>query len=463
MTDRLPIDHVFVLMLENRSFDHVFGSRPGVDGVHHERFNEDAQGRKHHQLPFVGEDGRRYLYDPPHEADTVAEQLEDNNSGFVSAFARTSPGLLPEEYGSVMRYQRPESLPMTTFLANHFAISDRWFSPIPTGTIPNRLYAMCGQSFGARDNPGVLRYLRGYDTDKTIFHKLDQRFLAQGRKGWHVYSATTPPWVVMLRDLRSALLRGRSKPMRELAKDLRALHDDPVAAGNFPALTWCEPSYSWTENDLTDGEYYEPNCDHPPSDAWRGQALIEYVYDAVRTSPLWERSVLIVTYDEHGGFYDHVPPPACLPGKDEFALRGPRVPAIVISPLVEPGSVIGASDGQCFDHVSILKFLCEQFELVPWTTRMRDETTLSLARFFDRARNTPAPDAKLALGAKEDLRLDLSRRDRDPQTSLERIAMRALRLALGIAKRAAGKDDIQDDPKATLPELWVEDLSDLIR
>jgi phospholipase C len=452
MTDRLAIDHVFVLMLENRSFDHVFGSRSNVDGADPARFNEDARGRRHHQLPFAGDDGRRYRHDPPHDADTVAEQMRDDNGGFVRAFERVAPGLLPEEYGSVMRYQRPESLPMTTFLADHFAISDRWFTPIPTGTIPNRLYAMCGQSFGERDNPGVLRYLRGYDTDETIFHKLDQRFLHGERRGWQVYSATTPPWVVMLRDLRADLLQRRMKPMRDLAKDLLALHDDPAAARRFPALTWCEPSYSWTENDLTDGEYCEPNCDHPPSDTWRGQALIEYVYDAVRNSPLWKRSVLIVTYDEHGGFYDHVPPPACLVGKDGFAQRGPRVPAIVISPLVAPGSVIRAAEGSCFDHVSILKFLCEQFEIAPWTTRMLDESTLSLRPFFDRSRATPAPDAKLRLGADEELRLDLQRRDREPQTSLEKIGMRALRLALGIAKRAAGKDDVSDDPAATLPE-----------
>jgi phospholipase C len=452
--DKLPIDHVFVLMLENRSFDHVFGSRSGVDGIDERRFNEDAAGTKHYQVPLTAALARRYPFDPPHSADTVAEQLQGDNGGFVKAFAGAVPGLTPEDYGTVMGYQQPDSLPMVKMLADHFAISDRWFSPIPTGTIPNRLYAMCGQSFGARDNPGALRYVRGYRSDKTIFHKLDRRFAREQRPGWVCYSATTPPWMVMLRDLRDDLLRQRCKPLSALAKDLA----DEATAAALPPLVWLEPSYSWTENDLTDGEYAEPNCDHPPSDVLRGQALIEYVYDAVRNSKVWQRSALVIVYDEHGGFYDHVPPPACVPGTDGFVTRGPRVPAIVVSPLVEPGRVVRAPQGKVFDHTSVLKFLCEQFDLPRWTTRLQDPSTLSLREFFDPTRNTQAPDAGLGLGKQDCLRLDLQERNREPPNSLERLGMRFLRLALKIARRRAEADERYEElPEENVP-FREEDL-----
>ena len=120
----------------------------------------------------------------------------------------------------------------------------------------------------------------------------------------------------------------------------RFAHDLSQAGADFPALTWLEPTYTWAEVFVLDPFFPEPNDDHPPSDMQLGQALIRYVYNAIRESPIWERSALIVAYDEHGGFYDHVEPPACAPQADGFTQRGARVPALVISPWVAPGSVV---------------------------------------------------------------------------------------------------------------------------
>jgi hypothetical protein len=212
-------------------------------------------------------------------------------------------------------------------------------------------------------------------------------------------------------------------PLRELASDLQKYDDGELTS--FPNLVWLEPSYSWTEFAATDPFYAEPNCDHPPADVMRGQALLQYVYDALRKSKLWERSALVVFYDEHGGFYDHVEPPPCIPDRDGFCTRGPRVPALVVSPYVQPGSIAALPEGQVFDHCSVIKFLCERFDIEPWTTRLRDPSTASLGLFFSNEARSDAPDSKLQLKDHPDLCIDL-RSARCPSTSHEGTGMRIL-------------------------------------
>ena len=419
------IEHLFVLMLENRSFDHVLGSRPGVDGVHPARSNLDSRGNAHVQRPLPAAHRHVFPHDPPHDAATIAEQL-DEMAGFVTSFERAVPGLSPETYGEVMGYLAPEELPMTNFLASKFAISDRWFAPVPTGTIPNRLYAMCGHAAGLRDNPGPLEYLsRASDIADSVFHQLERR----GRS-YRMYAGTRPPWAALIPTLWDDMLFGdKLRPITRLSADLA--RDEPV-----PNFVWLEPSYSWTElTSLTDDFYAEPNCDHPPSDLMRGQALIQFVYDAIRNSKVWDTSALVITYDEHGGFYDHVTPPACAPShvaRDRFTGRGPRVPALVVSPYVRPGAVVGVPHGQAFDHCSVLKFVCEQFDIEPWTPRIADPTTASLGRFFAHEPLARPLDSGLTLPSQPALRIDLrdaitAGRDlRHPASSSESSFMRTL-------------------------------------
>src|SRR5262249_54219718 len=136
---------------------------------------------------------------------------------------------------------------------------------------------------------------------------------------------------------------------------------------HLPKLTWIDPTYYWL--DATEGlprrfvhvddEFALPNDDHPPSHIECGQQLIRYVYESLIAHPdVWAGTVLIITYDEHGGFFDHVAPPPIAReelGADGFSQRGPRVPALIVSPFTERGGVCS----KVLDHCSILKFLCD--------------------------------------------------------------------------------------------------------
>lgn len=367
------IDHVFVLQFENRSFDHLFGSRDGVDGIEAARAKLTAAGSPILPSLLQPPHANVFAFDPPHDSRSVAQQIANDMSGFVQVFERAhqkEDGFRPE---LVMGYLDRDTVPVSYALADQFAISDRWFSPIPTQTVPNRMYGMCGHSFGEQDNPNALGFLEGFDADDSVFKKLE----AKG-KDWRIYSDTPLPMAALLRGIRGDIFSGRKlNPLKELAGDIKK--------GDVPSFVWIEPTYVWTEFELIDPFFPEPNDDHPPTAMAAGQQLLEHVYLSLRSNDeLWRRSVLIVYYDEHGGFYDHVAPPACAPS-DGFATRGPRVPALVISPWVRPGSVVRPPQGQVFDHCSVLKFICERFEIQPWTERLRDPSLASLTPFFENA------------------------------------------------------------------------------
>ena len=181
--------------------------------------NLDLSGTPCHQHPLRGSRASVFTFDPPHDSASVAAQLAGPAgpmSGFVQAFERCHPKvdkatLRPEQ---VMQYLERGALPVTDYLADHFAISDRWFSPIPTQTMPNRMYAMCGHSCGERDNPeGGLAYLGGYDNDDSIFHKLAERGLP-----WRVYCDNLLPLVALVRSLRPQLFSDdHRRPMKRFA------------------------------------------------------------------------------------------------------------------------------------------------------------------------------------------------------------------------------------------------------
>ncbi|HKP62596.1 MAG TPA: alkaline phosphatase family protein [Polyangiales bacterium] len=367
------IDHVFVLQFENRSFDHLFGSREGVDGIEAARAKLTAAGSPILPNLLQPPHANVFVFDPPHDSESVARQIAGDMSGFVQVFEgahEKENGFRPE---LVMGYLDRTTVPVSYALADQFAISDRWFSPIPTQTVPNRMYGMCGHSFGEKDNPGALRYLAGFEADDSVFKKLE----GTGRD-WRIYSDTPLPMAALLRGIRGDIFSGEKlNPLKELAGD--------IAKGDVPSFVWIEPTYVWTEFELIDPFFPEPNDDHPPTAMAAGQELLEHVYLSLRSNDeLWKRSVLVVYYDEHGGFYDHVTPPACNPS-DGFTTRGPRVPALVISPWVKPGSVVRPPEGQVFDHCSVLKFVCERFEIQPWTERLRDPSLASLTPFFQEA------------------------------------------------------------------------------
>jgi len=173
-----------------------------------------------------------------------------------------------------------------------------------------------------------------------------------------------------------------------------------VQAGNLPEYTFIEPCYGgFLSTDFASG-----NSMHPQDDVRAGDALIKQIYETLRNSELWQDTLLVITFDEHGGFFDHVPPPAAVPTGDDatyanpaddfsFNLYGVRVPAVVISAYTQKGTVIGADPGDSttvFDHTSILATVEARFGLPPLTERDQQANTLEAALNLDSPR-TDAP------------------------------------------------------------------------
>lgn len=387
--DLARLEHIVVLMLENRSFDHALGAlaldRPEVDGVAPGRVNVDTTGRAWAQEPLTGPRARRFDADPPHGSARVAEALgvgePEPMSGFVRAFEHEHGS--DAGHGDVMRYLRPADMPATHWLAAEYTVCHRWFSAIPTGTIPNRLYSIAGQSLGLRDNPAPADYVFGLEV-ATIFDAI-------AAEQWAVYAGALP-LMMMVKGLRRPLMRGAAGSEPRLRKLARFRED--AEAGRLPRLTWIEPSYNWTEFPLFDPFFPEPNDDHPPSDVLAGQSLVRFVYDALTADhDRWSKTLLVITYDEHGGFYDHVPPPFVAPvddGGDGFLRRGVRVPALVVSPYAARGAVIGRPD-DVWDHCSILKTLCDWFGLPAFTPRIAAGDLAGLTDLLTDAPRTDIP------------------------------------------------------------------------
>ena len=344
------IRHLIVLMQENRSFDHVLGTRPGVNGV----AGTAAQGPLRGTSRFS-----RFVPDPPHDSASVKMQINGGAmDGFIEAYKNPPDGKHedPANPGDVARFYEPTDLPVTSFLADRFAVCDNWFCSIPTSTLPNRLYSMAGQSGGEREtpvDPGV--------PVTTVFDLLEARGVS-----WRIYSSGLSP-LLFVGNLGKKLENlGKIKPRERLRQDCQG--------GTLPTVSWVEPNWDWLPG---------ANDDHPPAPIEAGQNLIRETYLSVAfdAGAAWNDTVFVVTYDEHGGFYDHVIPPN-VPVKqaDGFETFGPRVPAIIASPYVRPGSVIGANQGVQLDHCSVLKFICEWQGLAPeeLSPRVAHQDTQSL-------------------------------------------------------------------------------------
>jgi phospholipase C len=370
------IEHIVVVMLENRSFDHMLGylslpaalggrGRTDVVGLRgpDQDFNEYA-GKRYaiHHLDRTAFDGE--AEDPDHAGESVDEQLAGGSKGFVENFARISAeraaklGVPVPDPGLVIGYYDSDDLPVYDHLASEYCVVDRWFSSVPGATWPNRLYAMCGQAAGSRD-----------DASPPIYNlPTFVRYLDEGGVDWRWYSfdpgtlrAADPEYRLSHHD-RFGYVDQRKLSIEEEAVGRlveKGSFLDDVAAGNLPAVSWIDPHFK-------DLRVLGPdsNDDHPPSDVIAGQDLILTIYHALSSNPTtWPKTLLIITYDEHGGFYDHVPPPPATDDHPDFQRHGVRVPAFLVSPLVKPGSTSTALLGDDFyvDHTSIIKTIFTRF------------------------------------------------------------------------------------------------------
>ena len=404
-----PIQHVFVLMLENRSFDHMLGFSgiqgkdaesglpTGINGLTGAETNESA-GRTYsvsrpadfvmpvdpaHEFPDVLEQlcGPGAVYAPGSDYPTIV------NSGFAASYAKSAPG---DDPGRVLRCFGPDQLPVLNALASEFVVFDNWYASMPGPTWPNRLFLHAGSSNGLDHSPTTAEVvlwetLAGFSfTNGTIFDLMNRHNVR-----WRIYAGDAFPMVAAVQGIQLTLAR----PFSEFERD--------VAAADYGvAYTFIEPSY----NVLND--YRGSTSQHPLDDAARGEALMRTIYQAIRNSPLWDSSLLVITWDEHGGFYDHaVPPLAAAPGDDQagsdhnqfgftFGRFGGRVPAVAVSPWIGRNLV----DHRIYDHTSILATLESLFGMPALTAR--DASANNLTTLLTLAE--PRGDAPLQLPAPAD-------------------------------------------------------------
>jgi phospholipase C len=345
--DLAQIQTIVILMMENRSFDHMlgylrlpaYGGNTNVDGVRDDQtwlvsVENKWQGLGYPPGPLL----EPRFPDPPHERLDIARQL-----GAVGANGFPLDGFITSAGGDsdVMRYQTPNTVPILDFFAHNFRICDNWFSPLPASTQPNRLMAMAGYSLIDGNAKVLPNHLLVYD------------WLTAHGVRWRVYHQGFFPFFSMMpRWLPEIATSDKFLEFDRFATDIELESDD-----TFPQVIFVEPIYTDAPHAEAEG-----TDDHSPSSVAGGQRLMLDVYGALLRSRHWDNSILIITYDEHGGLFDHVQPlpiETVAPAGQyaPFPTTGIRVPAVIVSPFVSAGSVCNAN----FDHTSILRFLGQKF------------------------------------------------------------------------------------------------------
>ncbi|XP_043705032.1 non-specific phospholipase C6 [Telopea speciosissima] len=357
-----PIKTIVVLVMENRSFDHMLGwmkksANPIINGVTGKECNPVSTKTPGSQsICFT--DGAEFVDpDPGHSYEAVQQQVFGSSlipsmSGFVEQALTISPNLSE----TVMKGFNPESIPIYESLVREFAVFDRWFSSIPGPTQPNRLFVYSATSHGSVSH--VKKQLAHGYPQKTIFDSLHENGIDFG-----IYFQNIPT-TLFYRNLRK--LKYIFKFHQFDLKFKRHARE-----GRLPSLTVIEPRYF-------DLKGLPANDDHPSHDVAAGQKIVKEVYEALRSSPQWNETLLIITYDEHGGFFDHVSTPYVnVPNPDgntgpapdffKFDRLGVRVPTIMVSPWIKKGTVISGPKGPTpsseFEHSSIPATIKKMFNL----------------------------------------------------------------------------------------------------
>ena len=338
-------------MFENRSFDHMLGHlsyenlQPDADGLKAplSQYENLYQGGSY--TPFQIPADTQLPFDIPHEYDAVATQLARSGvtgklamDGFVEAYAG-STGVNPNPQCEPMGFFSSAQVPITSFLAQHFCACDRWFSALPTSTQPNRTMAFCGES---------AIYKTGLQMIPSTHNLFD--WLDANQVDWRVYHDGFS-FFALYPGLWHHVLGSKFRDYEELYSDL--IHNDA------PQVIIVEPSYQDAPHIGPD----HPNDNHAPLAIGWGEDFLRLTYEAATANPeIWKETLMVVYYDEHGGFYDHVVPPDFVSQTTanppfKFDSLGPRIPGILVSPWVDPGSVCH----ELFDHTSVLQLLAELF------------------------------------------------------------------------------------------------------
>lgn len=362
MTALDQIDTIVIVMMENRSFDHALGYL-SLNGSQVNGLSADPAW----QANFINVyNGKQYpihalspngpaISDPPHDRAPIATQINTpcvpggspELGGFVQSYATRKPA--PSNLADVMGYCDARTVPTFDFLAKHFTVCDNWFAPLPSGTQANRLMAMAGTSL-ISDNVQGLSFL---PDQPLVYDWLRQRGIP-----WCVYqSGSFFPFFSMMKEWLPEIVLSLTLPLNGAGGNFRRYSrfaDDWQGNSILPKVIFIEPEY-------TDGPHDTANDDHCPTGMAGGQAFIADIYRTLISNPTrWKETLLIVTYDEHGGFFDHVAPldiAADIAGYS-FKTSGLRVPAFLVSPYVTPGSVFSGR----LDHTAVLQMLAEKFD-----------------------------------------------------------------------------------------------------
>lgn len=353
------IEHVVVLMLENRSFDSMLGRLydPGPDfnGIPKDAINT-WQGKPYpawtSPVPLSTDSACIPTPDPNELfADMTAQIFGEGAtpsapatmSGFVANYAKTTT----HRPGDIMHGFTSEQLPVLSTLAKSFGVSDDWHASAPNQTWPNRFFIHTGRAGGYINNkPYHFPYMM-----ETVFN-----LLSDAGKSWGIYYHDMPQAATLARI------------WTQLPTHLH-IYDtflEQAQAGTLPNYSFVEPHYFSEPVSRT-----MPDDQHPPHDVRYGERLIARTYDALRSSPGWKKTLFLILYDEHGGIYDHVKPPAAVqpgppyPDGFKFDRYGVRVPAVIVSPWIKPGSIVRRPEKSKypFDHTSVIKTLSNLFGL----------------------------------------------------------------------------------------------------
>src|SRR5262249_36938384 len=349
MASLQKIDHIVVLMLENRSFDSLLGTlypkSDSFEGLNGTEQNPDANGTPVvvWNSPGTDETTMRIPNPDPGELWTdINMQLFGSSApapgqrptmvGFLQNYLAQPQLNLQKTYDpkSGMHYFAPAQLPVLSRLAQKFAVCDHWFASAPCQTWPNRWFVHAATADGHENNEPP-----HFPNVPTIFNRLEE----VGIDSWKIYFHDIAQAHTLLQLF---LLGSHFHSYRQFLADSQT--------GQLPAYSLIEPQYF--------ADLGHPKTDQrPPSVVTLGEQLIADVYNCLRASKVWRKTLLLITYDEHGGCYDHVAPSAAVPPQPPvpgqtfgFDRYGVRVPAVIVAPLFAPGPIFGQSTAPPFPH-----------------------------------------------------------------------------------------------------------------
>jgi len=351
------IDTVVVLMLENRSFDHYFGARSLVEGREEVDGLVEGMSNPHPDGTPVAihPADKNCIKDPPHGWTSCHDQFNEGaNDGFVSEHQQRHGD---DEAHRVMGYFDRATLPIYYALADAHALCQRWFCSLLTSTWPNRFYSLAAQNGGTLGNSAAMVDDGKGGEERLIFPSIFDRMNDAGVP-WRVYFSNAP----------FSMLLPSIQPTNETFTTLDDFFSD-AEVGALPRFSLLEPTYG-------------RNDDHPPTHPLAGQVLVASIYEALASSPHWDSCLFVITYDEHGGFFDHVPPPTVPDDRAEegFGQLGFRVPALVAGPWVRSGH----TSDTVYDHTSVLALTELLWDLEPLTAR--DAAANDLTELLDEER-----------------------------------------------------------------------------